>query len=73
MKIELNLKPSDIDEMRKCAMRELKLREWVYPKRIEAGKMTQEKADFELAGQKKIVEHLNWLIIHAQPEQMKLL
>jgi hypothetical protein len=39
-----------------CVQRELKMREYVYPRRIEAGKMTAGKAEFELRLMRAIVE-----------------
>jgi hypothetical protein len=39
-----------------CARRELGLREHVYPKRVKSRAMSQEKADFELAVMRAIVE-----------------
>lgn len=66
-------KLSDIDLMLKCAKRELNKREYFYPKWIQKGKMTQEQADFEIEGMKRIVEHFQLLRIYGMPEQMKLL
>lgn len=34
--------------------REIKMRERVYPRQVDAGKMSQSKADFELEGMKQI-------------------
>ncbi len=63
---------NDIDEMRRCALRELNKRKNFYPKWIASGKMTQEKADFEIQGMQKIVDYFNWLDIHTGPEQQNL-
>ena len=57
----MNLTQADIDEMRRCAKRELVLRLSVYPKRVIAGKMKQEQADFEIQGMKKIADYFDWL------------
>jgi len=43
-------------EKRECAERELKMRERVYPRWTAAGKMTQAKADAEIALMEAIVE-----------------
>lgn len=40
--------PTD-DEKRRCAEREVKMRKRVYPRWVEQGRMTQEKADEEIA------------------------
>lgn len=61
----------DIDFMRRCAHRELDKRKTFYPKWVANGKMTQEKADFELKGMQKICEHFDLLQIK-NPEQQKL-
>jgi len=68
----MQLTSTDIDTMKRCAKRELDKRENFYPKWIAAGKMTQEKADFEIEGMKKIYEYFCWLQIHAGAEQQKL-
>lgn len=52
-------------ELQKCVERELGFRKFVYPKRIEAGKMSQEQADREIAMMKEIEEILEYL---AQPQ-----
>lgn len=36
-------------EMIECIEREIKMREWVYPGRVAAKKMSQKKADTEMA------------------------
>lgn len=63
---------ADIDEMRRCAKRELNKRLNFYPKWIASGKMTQEKADFEISGMKKICDYFDYLQIHSAPEQQTL-
>jgi len=57
----MNITETDIDEMRRCAARELSMRLLVYPKRVIAGKMKQEQADFEIAGMKKIVDYFSYV------------
>lgn len=48
----------NIDDMIKCAEREVGMRERVYPRWVEAKKMSQTKADSEIATMKAIVEFL---------------
>jgi len=55
----MNITETDIDEMRRCAQRELNLRLLVYPKRVLAGKMKQEQADYEISGMRKIFEYFS--------------
>ncbi len=45
------------EEMLACAVRELKLRRRVYPRRVAAKQMTQHKADHELTVQEAIIRH----------------
>jgi hypothetical protein len=40
----------------KCAERELKLRQWVYPRRVENGKMSEGAKEHELAAMQAIVD-----------------
>jgi len=61
-----------IDSMKRCAKRELNKRKSFYPKWIEQGKMTQEKADFEIQGMQEIVEYFEYLQLHSTPEQQTL-
>ena len=70
--MQLKYTSSDFDEMRRCAKRELNKRINFYPKWIESGKMTQEKADFEIEGMKKICDYFDYMQIHAEPEQQSL-
>lgn len=67
-----NPTPSQIDAMRRTALRELDKRRNFYPKWVKAGKMTQGKADFELQSMKDIVDYFNWLQIKTGPEQQTL-
>lgn len=46
------------EQLKACAERELKMRERVYPRWIEQGRMTQQKADAETAMMRAIVEAL---------------
>ena len=68
----MQLTQTDIDEMRRCAKRELNKRLTFYPKWIAAGKMTQEKADFEIAGMKKICDYFDYMQRNIEPEQTSL-
>ena len=70
--MQTNWTPSEIDQMRRCAKRELDKRKWFYPNWIAKGKITQEKADFEIEGMEKIVNYFAWLQIHTTPQQQKL-
>lgn len=47
-----------IDRQIECVERELRQRAHVYPRRIEAGKMTQAKADEEVACMKAVAATL---------------
>lgn len=68
----MNYTEADFDEMRRCAKRELDKRMSFYPKWIAAGKMTKEKADFEIAGMKKIYDFFEHIQYNAAPEQTSL-
>lgn len=50
-----------IDDQVAAAEREVRQREHVYPRWVEAGKMTQTKADHEIRAMKAIVETLKGL------------
>jgi hypothetical protein len=67
-----NLTLTQIDSMRRTALRELDKRKNFYPRFVQAGKMSQSKADFELEAMKEIVDYFNWLQIHTAPEQQTL-
>jgi hypothetical protein len=43
------------EELKACAERELRLRERVYPRWIEGGRLSQRKADAEIAMMRQIV------------------
>jgi hypothetical protein len=53
-----DLFPPTIAELVACAEREVRFREYVYPRRVAAGRMTQEKAEKEIALMLAIVEEL---------------
>lgn len=61
----MNITANDIDEMKRCAKRELDKRKNFYPKWVASGKMTQEKADFETSGMEKIFNYFCYLQIHS--------
>lgn len=58
--------------MKRCAKRELDKRKSFYPKWVAQGKMTQEKADFEIQGMSEILEYFEYLQIRQSPEQQSL-
>lgn len=45
----------------KCIQREIGMRETVYPRLVNNGKMSQKAADKELAAMKAVLETLRWL------------
>jgi hypothetical protein len=47
-----------IDDQIKCVQREIGMRERVYPRWVEQKKMTQEKADYEIAAMKAVLASL---------------
>jgi hypothetical protein len=47
-----------IDDMRKCAKRELSYRKFVYPRQVLRERITQKQADFEIACMQAIVDYL---------------
>ena len=55
-----DLRPADVPltDMIACAKRELLMRKRVYPRRVEAGRMTQAEADKELAVMAAILARL---------------
>jgi uncharacterized membrane protein len=53
-----DLFPPTLDELVACAEREVRFREYVYPRRVAAKRMTQEKAEKEIALMLAIVEEL---------------
>jgi hypothetical protein len=50
--------PPSLVEMVAAAEREVRLREYVYPRRVAQRRMTQDKAEKEIALMKAIVEEL---------------
>ncbi len=53
-----NLFPPPLAEQIRCVEREIAIREHVYPWRVEAKRMTQSKADTELAAMRAALETL---------------
>ena len=51
----------DISEQIKCVKREIGMRKRVYPRWVENGNMTQEKAEHELAAMSAVLETLQSL------------
>lgn len=49
------------EQLRRCAERELCLRRRVYPGRVERGRMTQDKANREIAMMEAIIDYLREL------------
>ncbi len=46
----------DIDAQIRCVEREIGFRERGFARRVEAGRMTQEKADYEIAAMRAVLE-----------------
>ena len=67
-----NYTKTDYDTMRRCANRELEFRIKIYPKLVEKGRMSKEKADFEIETMKKIKDYFDYLQLYSAPEQQKL-
>lgn len=61
----------DIEELRVCAAREARMRESVYPRLIESGRMTADKADSELSNMRAIAALLE-LLRDAATGQMQM-
>lgn len=55
------LLPIDLQEQVACVKREIGMRERVYPNWVARGKMTQEKADHELAAMREVLDSLGKL------------
>ncbi len=51
----------DINEMIACVRREIKKREFVYPRLIEQGKLSPKKADSEIVAMKSVLHILSEL------------
>lgn len=60
-----------LKEMIDCASREVSLRFAVYPKRIQAGKMTQEQADKEIQLMQLIKNSLKKIYENKAPESVQ--
>lgn len=50
-----------LDDQIKCVQREIAMRERVYPKLVESGRMRQSTADHELECMKDVLENLQRL------------
>lgn len=50
--------PTSLDEQIACVKREIAMRERVYPKWVEKGRMPQDKADHELSAMKAVLQTL---------------
>ena len=53
---EIGLIAITAEDKLRCVMRELKMRQNVYPRRVAAGRMTQEQASHEITVMYSIVE-----------------
>jgi hypothetical protein len=51
----------DLDAQITCVRREIKMRERVYPRFIEAHRMTAEKAAQEIATMRAVLESIAWM------------
>jgi hypothetical protein len=52
------MKPVTIEEQVACVEREIKMRRRVFPRWVEAGRMTQAKADAEIAAMEAVLATL---------------
>jgi hypothetical protein len=50
----------ELDDMVGCVKREVQKRLAVYPKLIAAGKLSQQKADFEIATMRRVLALVMW-------------
>ena len=48
-----------LEEMKACVEREIRMRERVYPRWVQNGKMSQNKADTEIACMKAVLRRLS--------------
>ena len=64
--------PITLDEQIECVKREIGMRRRVYPRWIEAWRMTEERADHEIAAMEAVLATLESLR-PAQPQQGALL
>jgi len=53
--------PISLEQQIKCVGREIGLRRNVYPKFLMSGRITQEKADYEIAAMEAVLETLQGL------------
>lgn len=52
-----------IEEQIQCIERETGLREFVYPRWVEAERMTQQKADYEIATMRAVLDTLRAVLL----------
>ena len=53
--------PPSLDEQIECVTREIGMRRAVYPGMVTARRMSQEKADREIAAMEEVARSLHWL------------
>ena len=68
----MNTAPATLDEQIECVRREIGMRRRVYPRWVEIGRITQDKADHEIACMQAVLEGL-LARQPAEPEQGALL
>lgn len=61
-----DLLPITLEDQILCVEREIAMRERVYPKWVESGKMSQKTADYEIATMRAITETLRVAIVRAR-------
>jgi hypothetical protein len=64
--------PYTLAEQIKCVDREIAMRSVVYPGRVRAGKMSQAKADYELACMREVLRTLQRLAQEESPIPMRV-
>lgn len=62
-----------IDEQIACVEREIRMREQVYPRWVQAKKLTQATSDKQIAGMKAVLETLQQVKASTPPAQPDLL
>jgi hypothetical protein len=62
------MNPIPLREQVACVRREIAMRERVYPRWVAAERMTQEKADSELAAMRAVLETVEREFHKAEPE-----
>lgn len=60
--------PLSLDQQRRCALRELALRQRVYPRFVAAGRMSPAQAADELCAMAAIVDTLTQLVLATDPQ-----